>query len=122
MKTHLLLIAMIALLAAGCRYNGPARMNNDGGLAFKDALSDFAIATAEQSGRGQSGRNLYPSDPSLRSDLPARSALIRETLVDGSVLETEVYDQFEFGPLMILVLMTRKISTKFVWRMLSKWR
>jgi len=90
---------MIALMVAGCRYHDGAARNNDGGLAFKDTLIDFANATAKHPARGQSGRNLHPSDPSVSSSLSAQPALVREKLVDGSVVETEVFDQFEFGPL-----------------------
>ena len=86
MKSNLIVIAMIALMVAGCRFHDRSARNNDGGLAFKDTLIDFAEATANQPGRGQSGRNLYPSDPSVCSALPAQSALVRETLPDGSVI------------------------------------
>ena len=99
MKYNLLIIAMIALVVAGCRYHDGAARKNDGGLAFKDTLIDFATDAANQPGRSQSGRNLYPSDPAVCSTLPVQSALIRETLPDGSVMETEAFDQFEFGPL-----------------------
>ena len=99
MKSNLLIIAMIALVMAGCRYHNGSARNNDGGLAFKDTLIEFAEATKNQPGRSQAGRDLYPSDPSVGSGLPAQSALVRETLADGSVVESEVFDQFEFGPL-----------------------
>ena len=99
MKFKLLVTAMIVLVMAGCHFQDRAVRVNDGGLVFKDALADFAQATASTPGRGQSGRNLYPSDPAVISSLQADSALIRETLPDGSVVETEVFDQFETGPL-----------------------
>ena len=99
MKFKLLVTAMIVLVMAGCHFQDRAVRVNDGGLVFKDALADFAQVTASTPGRGQSGRNLYPSDPAVNSSLQADSALIRETLPDGSVVDTEVFDQFETGPL-----------------------
>jgi len=99
MKFKFLVVAMIALGMAGCRFRGTSARSNDGGLVFKDAIADFAQDVAKQPGRGQSGRNVYPSDPSLASDLSTESALIQERSPDGSVLQTEVLDQFEIAPL-----------------------
>ena len=99
MKFKFLVVAMIALGMAGCRFRGTSARSNDGGLVFKDAIADFAQDVAKQPGRGQSGRNVYPSDPSRASDLSTESALIQERSPDGSVLQTEVLDQFEIAPL-----------------------
>jgi len=99
MKFKFLVVAMIALGMAGCRFRGTSARSNDGGLVFKDAIADFAQDVAKQPGRGQSGRNVYPSDSSLASDLSTESALIQERSPDGSVLQTEVLDQFEIAPL-----------------------
>ena len=99
MKLRLLIIAMIALVMAGCRFQGTGARVNDGGLVFKDSLADFAQNVAQQPGRGQSGRKLYPDAPSLGSNLPTKSAMIQERLPDGSVIQTEVFDQFETAPL-----------------------
>ena len=88
MKFKLLVTAMIVLVMAGCHFQDRAVRVNDGGLVFKDALADFAQVTASTPGRGQAGRNLYPSDPAVNSSLQADSALIRETLPDGCLLYT----------------------------------
>ena len=99
MKLKFLVVAMIALVMAGCRFRSTGARLNDGGLVFKDSLADFAQEVAKQPGRGQSGRNVYPSDPPLASDLTRNSALIQERSPDGSVCQTEVLDQFETAPL-----------------------
>ena len=99
MKLKLLVIAMIALLTAGCCFQSGGARVNDGGLIFKDSLADFAQAKANTPEYGQSGRNLHPSDLAVCSVPRAKSAIIRETLPDGSVIESEVFDQFETGPL-----------------------
>ena len=99
MKFNLLAIAMIALVMAGCRYHNRGARVNDGGFAFKDSLVEFANSTANQPGRGQSGRDLHGSDPALFDPIPTSPAIIRETLPDGSVIQTEVFDQFDIGPL-----------------------
>ena len=99
MKFKFLILAMIALVMAGCHFRGKGARTNDGGLVFKDSLTDFAQEVANQPGRGQAGRNIYPSDPSFASGLSTKSALIQERSPDGSVFQTEVLDQFETAPL-----------------------
>ena len=99
MKFKFLTVAMIALVMAGCRFRGSGARSNDGGLVFKDSLADFAQEVANQPSRGQAGRNVYPSDPSLTSGLSTKSALIQERSASGSVLQTQVLDQFETAPL-----------------------
>lgn len=94
MKFPATIMLSLTCVLLGCQHSGNALRDGKFDLDFSSALTQLASSNANQS-----GRELSIAEPSDRILPLHNTALIRETLPDGTTSEQEVVDTYDAGPL-----------------------